>query len=56
VNEADVPLFVNALLADTPLSTCDAYTANVNGDVMADGTPMVDGLDVQGFVNAMVGG
>jgi hypothetical protein len=28
LDEADVPLFVDALLSDSALSTCDAYTAN----------------------------
>ncbi len=50
----DVPLFVEALLDPDALDTCRAYTANTNADVHADGTPRIDGLDVQGFVGLLV--
>lgn len=55
VDALDVPLFINALLDPTSLSTCDAYTANVNGNANADGTPKIDGDDVQRFVQLLMG-
>jgi hypothetical protein len=50
----DLPLFIDALLNAPALSTCDAYTANVNADVLSDGTPKIDGLDIQAFVAALI--
>ena len=56
VNGSDVPLFANALLAAPAVSTCDAYTANVNGDTNPDGTPRIDPDDIQPFVDCLLGG
>jgi hypothetical protein len=56
VNEFDAPLFADALLAAPYLSTCDAYTANLNADVNPDGTPRVDGEDIAPFVTCLLAG
>jgi hypothetical protein len=56
IDLTDVPLFADALLAAPGLATCEAYTANVNGDVDADGNPIVDGRDIPGFVAGLIGG
>lgn len=56
IDLADVPLFVDALLIAPELSTCDAYLANANADVNLDGTPVVNGLDAQAFVDCLVSG
>ncbi|MCK6485592.1 MAG: hypothetical protein L6R00_15800 [Phycisphaerae bacterium] len=55
VNAADVPLFVDALLSAQPLSACESYTANVNGDIDGGGASRVDGDDVQAFVDCLLG-
>ncbi|MEK6644874.1 MAG: hypothetical protein AABZ08_13300 [Planctomycetota bacterium] len=56
IDLADVPPFVDALLNAPSLSTCDAYISNVNADVNLDGTPLVNGLDAQAFVDCLVNG
>lgn len=48
VNLADVPLFVDALLGTYNVPGCDVNLANMNGDAA------IDGLDTQGFVDALV--
>lgn len=50
----DVPPFIDALLNAPALTTCDAYTANVNADVFLDGTPKIDALDIQAFIAALI--
>lgn len=54
VDLADVPLFVEPLLESPALSVCDSYSANVNGDVYLDGSPRIDGVDVQSFVATLM--
>lgn len=56
VDSADVPLFVDALLSTQPLTVCEAYTANVNGDMDCAGGPRVDASDIQPFVDCVLGG
>ncbi|HWL92687.1 MAG TPA: hypothetical protein VNT79_04060, partial [Phycisphaerae bacterium] len=55
VDVADVPVFVDALLNSAAIDACQAYSANLNGDVLSDGTPAVNGLDVQAFVDVLLG-
>lgn len=50
VNFDDVAPFVTALLNAPALSNCEAYTANVNGDLLSDGAPAIDGRDVEALV------
>jgi len=56
LDQLDIPLFVDASLAAPELSLCAAYTANVNGDVMPDGRPRIDGTDVGAFVSCLLVG
>jgi len=56
VDTNDVPRLVTALLEYPYLSNCDSYSANVNGDVHSDGSPRIDGIDLQHFVNCVVTG
>lgn len=54
IDLADARQFIDAVLAAPKLTTCDAYTANVNADVLPDGKPKVDGGDVQAFVERLL--
>ena len=55
VDIADVPLFVQALINYPGISVCDSFTSNVNSDALPDGSPVVNGLDVSGFIEALLG-
>ncbi len=54
IDEADVPLFIDALLNAPTISSCESHIANMNGDLATDGQPKVDGLDIAQFVQAML--
>lgn len=51
----DVPLFVQALLDSPDITTCESFTANASDDVHSNGTPKLDGLDVEAFLNLLLG-
>ncbi|MCC6143167.1 MAG: hypothetical protein IT368_05105 [Candidatus Hydrogenedentes bacterium] len=54
VDADDVPAFVSAVLDPSQLSDCAGYLANTLPDVNPDGTPRIDGNDIQPFVNRLL--
>lgn len=55
VDDADLPLFAQALVNSPDISLCESFTANANADADSDGTPRIDGLDVAAFIEALFG-
>lgn len=54
VNVADVSLFIVALLNPDTLTDCAAYLANTQSDNTPDGSPRINGADVQAFVDKLL--
>jgi len=52
----DLPLFVDALLDPSNLSTCQSYAANANADVHPDGAAKIDALDIPAFTACLLAG
>ncbi|MCC6143165.1 MAG: hypothetical protein IT368_05095 [Candidatus Hydrogenedentes bacterium] len=56
IDLSDVQEFVNAVLDPASLTDCKAYLANTLPDVNPDGTPRIDGNDIQPFVQCILNG